>query len=1686
MEKKQKNTSQITSIAERTAAIIKKHRRFKNRRSIVAILAIVVLLTSGYSMVLPAATMAQQAYCGYEEHTHGDECYDAADELSCTLEDTTEAHEHSENCYEKVLLCNLEEHTHSLECYSNPEADVESQTVWERSLGDVQLTGVWADDLVNVAESQLGYKESQDNYLVEGGNLKGYTRYGAWYGDAYADWNGIFVSFCLNYAEIPEEDMPRESGISNWFKSLSQKGMYEAAGEYEPQKGDLVFFLSEENADELDRVGIIAEVINNKDGSTSNLRVIEGDARNEVVRTTYEMTDSHMAGYGVLPQNAEEKENAEEKKEERLPLFEGEDLTAITTEELEDLLEQTTAEELQAYLESLSDDQYDNLMENLTEEAQEIMTVFLAGAALTPSAAPLADPPIYYQITTETDDEGNSIQVLHLGNTPYAGGGVYTSGEMTIQNTFSTVQKSAFSKIVLDNEITAPRDCTCFLSPYKNVTEIVNLDNLNTSQTTNMRKMFGGCERLRNIDVSGLNTGNVTDMSEMFANCNALESINGLDKMDVKKVTTMSKMFYDCNNLSTIDLSGFKTDSLTNTSEMFTNCKRLSQIHFGDDFDTSKVTDMSAMFAYCITITAIDVSNFDTGAVENMAHMFSGCRDLETLDVSGFDTSSVTDMRGMFGSLPGAMSFGCESLKSLDLSGWNTSAVTDMSYMFSDCNSLTELDLSSFDTGNVTNMKQMFFNCEKLAKVDVSSFDTSNVTNMNRMFGTWAKLTVLRELDLSNFDTSNVTDMEMMFYKRTELQRLDISGFVITEGTNVDGFLVGDENLAELKTPASVDDSLAIPLPKIMVNEDDHSQIFGRMPKLPDVTGSLTLIPYETSLLTEGSESTLLFKKYLDGELVNDPQRSFEFGVFKDDGTDTGIRVNNNLIGNIAVETENLPLGRYYVQEIAGTDQIIYDNVRYYFTIEEETISTEIVYPSTEVVYLPIDEDYLDTTKYDLVANGLTVTAYEKGTQNPVKTLRAFCADKSKGLTYGSVGATPNSVYLNPTEDEINIARGYVYTGPNQGELADAIKCVLFFGDRYEMQEEIWGLLNYGVDVDTSRVGEIPAGFKWAIIQQPRVNVQPLIVPLWTTEDRDVYDNVEGDSMTRRTVKLETTDIEFNNRTLPENAVQVQIPVRKMIDNGTTPIGKNQFKFKLSGNGMDVTVENYSNGEVVFPTIVLTEPGTYTYTIEELTDGRDGVFFDFDHVAKTVTVVVSDDYEATVNITGDEVVFNNTTCLGNRLTIGKTVTGIAGDRNRLFNFSIDLWVRDYYELNGTFDVVPGAISGVEAPDISTITFNNGHADVQLKHGQNITITGLPDGYVYTVTEDEWNMDGYTSSLTQDPSSNYDLYGDGYYNADDTGAVDVEFKNQKEVFRAEITAEKTLDGGLPAAGQFTFILKDADGNEVARKTNDGNGDVTFPLTFTKAGEYTYTIEELNGGNGTIVYDTSVKTVKVIVGDGENKLQVINGGSAFYGSRVGNQFYVTVDGATELNAYNLYLNNDVYDNGTYNNKIVNPALNDIQYNIGFNYYGEALSDNLRKLMYYFDTHNSEDKIGQNFLTRQFRQELIWCLSGIDDYRIQSHIDAIDTIIAQSAPPDDYTVVLFKSNRVRTRPLLVGCLPTSVTFQDGDDTFENTSRQYELPETGGKGTTGYTLGGLLILCSAAVLMYIYKLERRKGGNC
>ena len=378
----------------------------------------------------------------------------------------------------------------------------------------------------------------------------------------------------------------------------------------------------------------------------------------------------------------------------------------------------------------------------------------------------------------EDDGSGNGTYKVTIGgqggiianpNSSYLFYGSYLGTSFSTSN-FSSLQSVDFTYLDTSQVTNMSR----MFYNCRSVTNIVFGDNFDTSNVTTMYRMFEYCSSLTNLDVSHFDTSNVTDMSEMFSGCGSLTNIIFPENFG-SFTTTMYRMFSSCSSLTNLDVSHFDTANVTNICEMFSSCRSLTSLDLSH-FDTSNVTDMSNMFYYCSNLTNIIFPENFGSFTTTMYRMFYNCSSLTSLDVSNFDTSKVTDMDSMF--------WGCNSLTSLDVSNFDTSSVTDMSNMFRRCDSIVSLDLTGWDLSNVVNMQGMFsgegFNIVgqtedvEMGLLSVVFEENGGINSIEDMSNMFYYCNNLTNLDLSNFDTSNVTDMSNMFYYCNSLTNLDL------------------------------------------------------------------------------------------------------------------------------------------------------------------------------------------------------------------------------------------------------------------------------------------------------------------------------------------------------------------------------------------------------------------------------------------------------------------------------------------------------------------------------------------------------------------------------------------------------------------------------------------------------------------------------------------------------------------------------------------------------------------------------------------------------------------------------------------------------------------------------------------------------------------------------------------------
>ncbi len=295
---------------------------------------------------------------------------------------------------------------------------------------------------------------------------------------------------------------------------------------------------------------------------------------------------------------------------------------------------------------------------------------------------------------------------------------------------------------------------------------------------------------------------------------------------------------------------------------------------------------------------------------------------------------------------------------------------------------------------------------------------------------------------------------------------------------------------------------------------------------------------------------------------------------------------------------------------------------------------------------------------------------------------------------------------------------------------------------------------------------------------------------------------------------------------------------------------------------------------------------TFTYTIKEIAGSVPGV--DNDTTVKTVTVTVTDEGDGKISVSkkedagadkGNDFTFTNVYNVDPKdssltgdggFKITKTLTGrdmAAGE----FAFRLKEQNSDWW----TAPTNPAAADG----EAAEITFG----DIQFTK---------PGTYTYTLEEEQGKLAGveydtnkYTVIATvtdKDDEGNYT--GELEVTWQINGAADniVAFKNTYTADPTSVSlgAGKLIKGRDLKAGEFSFLLTDADGKEIDTAKNEENGAVTFKtITFDKAGTYSYEIREVlpedddskTDGiqSSNVTYDENIYHVTVDVKDNTEK-------------------------------------------------------------------------------------------------------------------------------------------------------------------------------------------------------------------------
>lgn len=908
----------------------------------------------------------------------------------------------------------------------------------------------------------------------------------------------------------------------------------------------------------------------------------------------------------------------------------------------------------------------------------------------------------------------------------------------------------------------------------------------------------------------------------------------------------------------------------------------------------------------------IDTSKINTSKVTNMDAMFQNATGLTTLDVSGWDVSKVTSMYSMFG--------GASGLTTLDVSKWDTSNVKYMALMFDGASGLTTLDISRWNTGSVVSMNEMFRNAMRITTLDISDWNTSNVGYMRGMFQNAVGLTTL---NIGKWNTGNVKDMSYMFDGASSLTTLDIGHWTLDDRVDSSMMISRATNLMTIVLPPKLSRNLKLPNNRIDGYTGYWSRDDGAFSSVPpeqlialwrpefagvwtrekiktdytvefDTTGTgESIIPlkvekdHEVKLPTPGIRKPgSKFKgwsKTQGGSIITDfrnlttpGQKITLYAIW--DTVDNDINIQNgtfeiSVFGNERVILDGLPAGvEYQVEELTKDGWVLVGEYNTSGTIKpKETSTARFVNTNTPVASAGIKARKLLDGKaaggfeFELVQDGTVkgkVTSNGDGSinfdrityNNPGEfdyTIREVQGTDS-AITYDT---STKRVHVSVTRDGSKLVANVTYPDEavfNNSSKTGSIKVTKRVIDNTDNERDFKFIMTLDGREEqfTLRNGQekVFSGVKYGTTYK----VQEVNIP--TEYTLASLTNASGTVSSSQEIDVVATNQYKTNGSFTVNA-------KKVLQN--RPLKSGEFTFELvDENGQVVdTVNNAENGEVTFNAISVNAAGIKTYKIREKAGSDENIKYDtHEETVRVVTTNANGRTETRVEYDTDGAVFTNkyepkvVTVSENAVNVSITKKLEGSNTNRLFNLKVDI-MKDGKALENAFEYNSNL-------DATVKTLNPG-GKVEIRKDETITIKNVPQGAKVKVVEDSYA--GYHvkegNEITKDVTANdSSLVVTNVYEA--RGAL-------------PLKGRKTLIGGDINDYSFNFLVL-RDGDLVSQGTNKG-AEIEFkPLTFTNndiGKTFEYDIIEDAGNDTSINYDATVHKLRVTVEDnGDGTLRV----------------------------------------------------------------------------------------------------------------------------------------------------------------------------------------------------------------------
>ena len=1021
----------------------------------------------------------------------------------------------------------------------------------------------------------------------------------------------------------------------------------------------------------------------------------------------------------------------------------------------------------------------------------------------------------------------------------------------------------------------------------------LDVSNFDTSNVTKMGGLFYNCAGLTSLDVSGFDTSNVTELT-YYQSGGA--GYSGTDY----------GMFARCSSLTTLDLSGWDTSNVTNMKYLFSECSSLTSLDVSG-WDTSKVTVMGGMFYHCSSLISLDLSSFETSACHAFTYyynngrwgtgtsyyfgMFEGCSSLTSLDLSHFDTNNTGNYDGpMY-----KFFLDCNNLSSVKL-GESFTFKDRSGHSSSSTWALLPTPPHSSTTGRWVKLEDDGDGYSR------SSYDLRDNYNGELDAGTWV-WEVLDNTCLIHFDANGgftssgsiiVQDMATFVTlpdeSTTSRPGYDLLGW----NTKADGtgtaYGFGETTAAEVSQPGK-----SVTLYAQWVEEGTSTKYVIEHYQQNTDLNTYTLAGKTTTRVVNGGELSAAatypgFQSSNRQTTTTQADGSILVRYYYDRATYTlrfdanggsGSMSNATMLVNIAAalptnrftKTDALFIGWNTKADGSGDSYVDGQTVNFDAGEGEEITLYAQWMDSGYNPADPTNGEFIVTakagetivipglpagTRYEIeeidVPNGWTQTdatgtdgSIQANTVSAAAITNAYSAkgyatiSAHKQLEGGTVA--PGQFLFELSHDDVGTVTKYAHT-PNVADDGTVDpNYVGYDGRSYSENVTIPGAEKLYVRVEYS--SDSPASvavFKGEYPGRLEYN-ENYIGDFWDTGTWE--GEISGD----------TVSFGIVTRGGGENHYfyAVVTGVAETTSSERSANGPIDTVSEITDeNGNTVSNPWYGTAPVLFDSIEITEPGTYTYYIREIAGEDSTIIYDAEPREVIVTATDNGDGTLSTEVTyPDGNLFTNEVRTG-ALTVSKTVKNATAAAlvNGQFTFRLSLIDANGNALTGTYPVTK---AGVDAG-----TVGNG-GTVTIGAGESFTVSGLPHGCRYNVTEVAVN--GFELTAAENDEGVIDVsHLDGQ-----TATFENTYSTSGSV---TLRATKTLLGGKLQADQFQFSVVDSDGRTLGSAYSDENGNIAFPIDYginDDGHTYTYYISEVAGDDERIVYDDHTEEVKVTVSD-----------------------------------------------------------------------------------------------------------------------------------------------------------------------------------------------------------------------------